>query len=105
MVLAADRTAARAIGDRHLAHYLGSDNYRNNLLRIGWAEDDLTPPGSDALFDAVVAWGDLERIGDGVHERFEAGADQVVLNLVSADASTAPLAELRTLAALTRSQR
>ena len=65
------------------------------------------PMAADLRFLLAVSRinGDLERIGDGVHERFEAGADQVVLNLVSADASTAPLAELRTLAALTRSQR
>jgi hypothetical protein len=36
-----------------------------------------------------------------VRERFEAGADQVVLNLISVDSSTPPLAELRRLAPLT----
>ena len=100
VVLAGDLAAARSIGDRHLANYLGSANYRNNLLRIGWPEGDLETPGSDGLFEAVVAWGDLDRIGDGVRERFEAGADQVVLNLISADAFSPPLAELRTLAPL-----
>ena len=102
VVLANGLTAARAIGDRHLANYLGSANYRNNLVRIGWAERDLDLPGSDALFEAIVAWGDLARIGDLVQERFEAGADQVVLNLVAADASAAPFDELRRLAPLTR---
>ncbi|MGD0862996.1 MAG: TIGR03620 family F420-dependent LLM class oxidoreductase [Candidatus Limnocylindrales bacterium] len=102
VVLAEDLTAARAIGDRHLSYYMGSVNYRNNLLRIGWPEADLEAPGSDALFEAIVAWGDLDRIGDKVRQRFEAGADQVVLNLVAADASTPPLAELRLLAPLTR---
>jgi len=38
-----------------------------------------------------------------VRERFEVGADQVVLNLVAADASASPLVELRRLAPLTRS--
>ena len=104
MVLANDLTAARAIGDRHLANYLGSANYRNNLRRIGWSEDDLRPPGSDSLFEAIVAWGDLDRIGDAVRERFAAGADQVVLNIVAADPSTAPLAELQRLAPLTSSR-
>ena len=101
VVLAGDLTAARAIGDRHLAYYLGSDNYRNNLLRIGWSEADLEKPGSDALFEAIVAWGDLDRIGEAMRERFEAGADQVALNLVAADPSVPPLTELRTLAPLT----
>ena len=105
VVLAGDLAAARAIGDRHLSFYLGSANYRNNLLRIGWPESDLETPGSDALFEAIVAWGDLDRIGDRVRERFEAGADQVVLNLVAADASALPLDELRRLAPLTQRRR
>jgi probable F420-dependent oxidoreductase len=105
VVLAGDLAAARAIGDRHLSFYLGSANYRNNLLRIGWPESDLETPGSDALFEAIVAWGDLDRIGDRVRERFEAGADQVVLNLVAAGASALPLDELRRLAPLTQRRR
>jgi probable F420-dependent oxidoreductase len=102
VVRAGDLAAARAIGDRHLAYYLGAANYRANLLRIGWSERDLEPPGSDALFEALVAWGDLDRIGARVRERFDAGADQVVLNLVAADPSTLPLDELRALAPLAR---
>jgi probable F420-dependent oxidoreductase len=101
VVLAGGQAAARAIGDRHLAFYLGSANYRNNLLRIGWSDADLQPPGSDALFEAIVAWGDLDGIGSKVQERFEAGADQVVLNIVPADPSALPLMELRQLAPLT----
>jgi probable F420-dependent oxidoreductase len=102
VVLAADLAAARAIGNRHLSSYLGSANYRNNLLRLGWSEADLEPPGSQALFDAIVAWGDLDGIAKRVSDHFEAGADQVVLNLVAADPSAPPLAELRQLAALNR---
>ena len=102
VVLARDLAAARAIGNRHLDNYVGSANYRNNLVRLGWAEADLEKPGSDALFDAIVAWGDMDRIGTKVGERFDAGADQVVLNIVAADAATAPFAELRRLAPLVK---
>ncbi len=100
VVLADDLSAARAIGDRHLSAYLRSANYTNNLRRLGWPETDLEIPGSDTLFEAIVAWGKLDRISDLVRERFEAGADQVVLNLVAADASVPPLDELRRLAPL-----
>jgi hypothetical protein len=79
---------------------MGSANYRNNLLRLGWSEADLEPPGSQALFEAIVAWGGLDGIAQRVSERFEAGADHVVLNLVAADPSIPPLAELRQLAPL-----
>ncbi len=105
VVAAGDLAQARAIGDRHLSYYLGSANYRNNLLRLGWSEDDLAMPGSDELFEAIVAWGDLDRIGGKVRERFEAGADHIVLNLVAADASGLPLDELRRLAPLTEQRR
>ena len=101
VVLAGDLASARTVGDRHLAYYIGSTNYRANLLRLGWSEADLEKPGSDALFEAIVAWGDFDRIRDKVRERFDAGADQVVLNLVSGDPSIPPLAELRRLAPLT----
>jgi probable F420-dependent oxidoreductase len=100
VVLAGDLASARAIGDRHLDYYLGSANYRNNLIRLGWAEADLEKPGSDTLFEAIVAWGEVDRIGDNVRERFAAGADQVVLNVVAANTDIAPLAELRQLATL-----
>jgi len=85
-----------------MSGYLGSANYRNNLLRLGWSEADLEPPGSDAVFEAIVAWGDLDRIRAAVGERFEAGADHVVLNFVAEDPSVPPLAEMRQLAGLTQ---
>ena len=102
VVLAGDLRTARLIGDRHLQFYLGTANYRNNLLRLGWTESDLEPPGSDALFEAIVAWGDLDRIGAQVAERFDAGADQVVFNLLGPDATVPPMAEMRALAPLVR---
>ena len=100
VVLAAGRADARSIGDAHTNIYLRTENYRNNLLRLGWKADDLEPPGSDELFDAVVAWGEIERIQGRVVSLFSAGADQVVLNLITKDRSVPYLAELRTLAVL-----
>lgn len=100
VVLAAGREEARAIGDAHTGRYLRLDNYRNNLLRVGWTADQLEPPGSDALFDAVVAWGDVAAIRERVNGLFTAGADQVALNLVTKDPTVPYLADLRTLAAL-----
>lgn len=101
VVLAANRPAARAIGDRHMSLYLATANYRNNLLRLGWPEHELEPPGSDRLFDAIVAWGDVEEVRRRVEEMLTGGADQVVLNLITADPSIPYLGELRQLSALT----
>jgi probable F420-dependent oxidoreductase len=103
VVLADGRKEARAIGDVHTARYLRLDNYRNNLVRIGWTADHLEPPGSDDLFDAVVAWGDVAAIRERVDGLIDAGADQVVLNLVTKDPSVPYLSELRTLAELNSS--
>jgi probable F420-dependent oxidoreductase len=100
VVLASGRAEARAIGDVHTGRYLRLDNYRNNLVRIGWTADQLEPPGSDDLFDAVVAWGDVAAIRERVDGLITAGADQVVLNLVTKDPSVPYLSELRTLATL-----
>jgi probable F420-dependent oxidoreductase len=100
VVLAEGRADARAIGDAHTRVYLRTDNYRKNLVRLGWKPEDLEPPGSDELFDAVVAWGDIGTIHERVAGLFSAGADQVVLNLVTKDRSVPYLAELRALAAL-----
>jgi probable F420-dependent oxidoreductase len=102
IVLAEDLAGARAAGNRHLAFYLRSENYRKNLLRLGWTEAQLEPPGSDELFEAIVAWGDLERIRRQTQLRFDAGADQVVFNLIGPDPAVLPLRELNALAPLVR---
>jgi probable F420-dependent oxidoreductase len=100
VVLVADRAEARTIGDAHTNLYLRTENYRNNLLRLGWKPADLEPPGSDNLFDAIVAWGDVASVRDRADGLFSAGADQVVLNLLTRDRSVPYLPELRILSSL-----
>jgi probable F420-dependent oxidoreductase len=102
VVLAADRGAARRAGDRHMSLYLKTVNYRNNLLRLGWPEEELEPPGSDRLFDAIVAWGDVAAVGRRVAAMRDAGADQVALNLVTADPRIPYRDELKALSVLNR---
>lgn len=98
VVLATDRAAARAVGDAHLAGYLRLDNYRRNLVRLGWRDSDLELPGSDALFDAIVAWGDEAAVSDRVAQHHRAGADSVLLQALGDD----PMTTLRRLAPLAR---
>jgi probable F420-dependent oxidoreductase len=100
VVLASNRSAARAIGDKHMSLYLSTANYRNNLLRLGWPESELEPPGSDSLFDTIVAWGDVRDAREKADALFVGGADQVVLNLITADPSVPYLKELRRLSDL-----
>ena len=98
VVLMPSRPSARPIGDRYMNTYLGLDNYRNNLVRLGWAEADLKPPGSDALFDSLVAYGPIDRIRKRVEEHLEAGADHVAISILTATPSEPLEGALRQLA-------
>jgi hypothetical protein len=77
-----------------MAYYLALDNYRRNLLRVGFAEDDFADGGSDHLVDGIVAWGDVDAVRGRVKAHFDAGADHVCIQAVGAD----PLDELRQVA-------
>jgi probable F420-dependent oxidoreductase len=98
-VLSKDPTAARAIARKHMKRYLTLDNYANNLKRIGWSDADLANEGSDALVDAIVAWGDGREIRARVDAHHANGADHVCLQVLRADLASHPLAEWRALAA------
>jgi probable F420-dependent oxidoreductase len=85
VVLETDPDRARAIGrPRVQKPYLGLVNYTNNLRRLGWGDDDLRDGGSDALIDALVAWGSPDEVAARLNEHFEAGADHVAVQLLTA---------------------
>jgi probable F420-dependent oxidoreductase len=85
VVLETDAARAREVARLHTRRYLTLDNYVNNLRRLGWGEADLEPPGSDALVDAVVAWGDVDTIRGRVALHQAAGADHVCLQVLTAE--------------------
>jgi hypothetical protein len=58
---------AHRIGTYWLRAYLALPNYANNLLRAGFAEDDLTHV-SDRLFDPIIAWGNDDAIARRIAE-------------------------------------
>ena len=93
-VLETDPDRARENARGHMTYYLGLDNYRRNLLRLGFTDDDLEAGGSDRLVDAIVAWGDVDAVRDRVKEHLDAGADHVCVQPIGAD----PLRELRRVA-------
>jgi probable F420-dependent oxidoreductase len=83
-VLEQDAARARELGRYHLSHpYLSLPNYRNTLLSLGFAEEELADGGSDRLVDALVTWGDADRVAHGVGEHLEAGADHVSVHLLT----------------------
>lgn len=84
VVLETDPQKARAIGRPAVAKpYLGLTNYISNLRRLGWHEDDLAVPGSDALIDALVAHGDASAVAERVNAHLAAGADHVPIQLLT----------------------
>jgi hypothetical protein len=73
-------------------------NYTNNLLRLGFHEEDFQNGGSDHLVDALVAWGGLRTVSDRVRAHHAAGADHVAVQVLTADTQGLPLQEWRELA-------
>lgn len=98
IVLATDPDEARRVARRHTERYLRLPNYGNNLLRLGWSSEDTEEGGSDALVDAVVAWGDEDAIRDRVAAHFDAGADHVCVQVLGGPPDRFPIAELARLA-------
>lgn len=100
VAFARNREGARATGERYMRTYLNLPNYVQNLKRMGWPDDELQPPGSDRIFDAVVAWGEDAEIARKVRLHHEAGADHVAIQVLTATPDHAPLDDLRRLAPL-----
>jgi probable F420-dependent oxidoreductase len=91
IVYETDRDRAFDIARRaHLGFYMALPNYTNNLKRLGFIEDDFKDGGSDRLVDALTAWGTTDRIVARVQRHFEAGADHVVVQVIS-DVAEPPL--------------
>jgi probable F420-dependent oxidoreductase len=97
-VLASDASTARRLARGHMRYYLELDNYRRNLLRSGFTDDDVAGDGSDDLVDAIVAWGDADAIAGRVQAHLDAGADHVAVQLLGEDQATLDLAGLGRLA-------
>jgi probable F420-dependent oxidoreductase len=79
VVLASDPAEARGIARQALGFYLSKRGYSGNLRRLGYTDDDLAGGGSDRLIDALVGWGDVDRVLRRVEEHRQAGADHVTL--------------------------
>ncbi|SIB54604.1 putative F420-dependent oxidoreductase, MSMEG_4141 family [Mycobacteroides abscessus subsp. abscessus] len=82
VVLSTGAPSAREIGRRTVDFYLTLSNYVNNWKRLGFNDEDLTSPGSDAFIDAVVAHGTAAEIATRLNEHLDAGADQVLIQVL-----------------------
>ena len=98
VVLETDPQLARAIARNHMELYLQLPNYTNNLIRLGFSDDDFRDGGSDRLVDAIVAWGDVDAIAERVAAQLAAGADSVCVQVLNGESSEFPRQQYRDLA-------
>lgn len=98
VLLETDAGKARDIARKSLTIYMGLPNYRNNIMRYGFAEDEFENGGSDRLIDALVAWGDEKAIQTRLQAHLDAGATQVCIQAL--DPAGGALPDERILAAL-----
>jgi probable F420-dependent oxidoreductase len=98
VLLGTDATKAREVARQTMAFYLPLANYRNNWMRLGFSEQDLTDGGSDRFLDAMVAWGDVSVLQQRIQAHFDAGASHVCIQALRADGQ--PMPDWQALAAL-----
>lgn len=97
VVFESDPEVARTIGREWIAGYLRLTNYRNNLRRIGFTDEDLAT-ASDRLIDGTIAWGDDAAIRARLDEHLAAGADHVAVQILGPQPDYARLAAVLELA-------
>ena len=86
MVLAeTDETNARKVARANLKVYVGLPNYQNNLKQFGFTDTDFADGGSDRLVDALVCWGEPEKIAAHITAHLDAGANHVCIQAYRAD--------------------
>jgi len=100
LAIVIDGDPARAIDisrRRHVSFYMKMPNYTNNLRRLGFCDDDFQGGGSDRLVEALTAWGSIDQICDRAKAHFDAGADHVIVQVISEE-DTPPIDAWRELA-------
>jgi probable F420-dependent oxidoreductase len=102
VVLEPDAGRARDRARAFVQRYLGLPNYRNNLLELGYGEEELTPERpADRVLDDLVARGDADAVAERIRAHHDAGADHVCVQALADDPAGA-VQHLRALAASLR---
>ncbi len=97
VVLETDPTVAREIARKNMAIYLGLPNYANNLMRLGFTEEELTA-ATDRVVDAIVVWGTVDTIAARVRDHLDAGASHVCVQVLQSEPRALPTQAWRELA-------
>jgi probable F420-dependent oxidoreductase len=79
VMLETDAANARGRAREYLALYLSIDHYLKRWKGFGFGDADFANGGSDRLIDAIVAWGDEDRIRQRIADQFSSGATHVAM--------------------------
>ena len=91
IVLESDPVKARAAARRFMTNYVPRlPNYTDNLRALGWEDAEIADNCSDRLVDAIVAWGNENKIRERIDAHFKAGATHVCLQAIRADGQPGP---------------
>jgi probable F420-dependent oxidoreductase len=91
VVLETDASKARAAARRFMSNYVPRlPNYTNNLRALGWSDAEFADGCSERLVDAIVAWGNENKIRDRIEEHFKAGATHVCIQAIRTDGQAGP---------------
>jgi len=97
LALDTDATRARQTARRPLRFLSGLPGYRASFVRMGFTDADVAGL-SDALVDRLVIWGDADTITARISQHLRAGADHVMLHVLSEGNQPGPIAVARRLA-------
>jgi probable F420-dependent oxidoreductase len=85
-----DASVARPVARRAMSIYLGLPNYLNNFRRLGFDDDDFADGGSDRFLDTFVAWGPDDAVRARLREHLDAGATEVLAQVLTDGEPAAP---------------
>jgi probable F420-dependent oxidoreductase len=82
--LSTDSAAAREAARAAISVYADLPNYRNNWKRLGFTDDEIQHRDT-RFIDAVVVWGDEDRVRAGIKAHYDAGASHVCIQPLSTE--------------------
>ena len=85
VILDPDPIQARATARRYISIGSSRSPYRQNWNRLGFDESEFADGGTDRLIDARFAWGNQTDIARRLNEHIDAGADSVLLQILTSD--------------------
>jgi probable F420-dependent oxidoreductase len=90
VMLETDAVKARAAARRYMQVYLAIDHYVRRLRAVGFTDADFADGGSDRLVDALIAWGNKDKLRERIATYYQAGATHVCIMPLSSDGGLVP---------------